>query len=306
MIAPPPDLWAVVVLYHPEAELLRRQFEATIEQVAGIVYCDNGGGEATLRQLGLLGRAGVHRMGDGDNRGLAEALNIGLAWLIDRGGRFALLLDQDSVPEPGMVGSLHRLHLEAGAGPPVAAVGPAVFDALQGRLAPFGQARPLSRRLVPPPGTRDDVPFEVSYLITSGTVLSVAALRAIGLMESGLFIDSIDYEWCFRARARGHRLLATYGTFLRHRRGQRLQRTWAGVAVRIHPPPRLRSIYRNQVRLSFRGYVPWTWKVRSAIELAVRLAVFGLLVPGRAANLGAIGSGVAEGMRLGWRDLTAS
>lgn len=299
------EVWAVVVLHHPEPALLRRQFAATIEQVGGIVYYDNGAGAAALAALGLAGRADVERLGNGDNRGLAEALNAGLAFLGGRGCRFALLLDQDSVPEPQMVARLRAAHRAAeGQDPPVAAVGPAVFDELLGRLAPFGQARSLPRRLVP--AVPDQEPFEVSYLITSGTLLALAALERIGPMEGRLFIDSIDYEWCFRARARGHRLLATYGTFLRHRRGQRLVRAWPGLRVRLHPTQRLFSIYRNQVRLSFRGYVPLTWKLRSAVELAVRLALFALVVPGRGANLVAIGRGIAEGLRLGWAERTGT
>jgi rhamnosyltransferase len=285
--------WAVVVLHHPDLALLHRQFEAVSPQVEGIVYCDNGAGAAALGTLGLDGEAGVHRIGDGANCGLASALNDGLRFATARGAAFVLLLDQDSTPDPDLVERLRGGYLGAGAGRPVAAVGPAIFDDLLGRRAPFGQALALRHRLVPrdPRGF-----FEVSYLITSGALIPVAALTSVGEMEEDLFIDSIDHEWSFRARARGHRLLATYDTCLRHRRGERLHRAWCGLRVRLHPPFRLFFIYRNQVRLFLRGYVPWTWKVRSSIELVLRMALLAALVPGRGPALRAMLRGVCEGL----------
>lgn len=302
-----PEIWAVVVLYRPEPALLAQQFAALGPQVRGVLYYDNGGGQEALAGLGLLGAPGVRCLGGDGNRGLASALNAGLRAAIEAGADFALLLDQDSAPASEMVARLHQAYL-AGGGPGanVAAVGPALFDTLLGRVVPFGQALRLSRRLVP--RAPDHHPFEVSYLITSGTLLATPVLASVGLMEAGLFIDSIDYEWCARARARGHRLLASYGASLRHRRGEGLHHAWPGLRIRLHPASRLLSIYQNQVRLLFRGYMPVRWRLRAIVDLAVRMWLLALFVPGRARHLGAMLRGIGRGLRLGWaeRALTPS
>jgi rhamnosyltransferase len=282
---------AVVVLYQPDHELLRTQLEATRPQVDGIVYYDNGAGRAALAAIGALDAPGVRCVGDGNNCGLAEALNRALE--AAREAAFVLLLDQDSVPAPDMVAVLR-----AGHGPGVAAVGPSLFDALEGRVERFGQAVSLLDR----PVRKDGRTFPVYYLITSGTLVESKALAEIGPMESSLFIDAIDFEWCYRARARGYRILGTYGTQLRHHRGEHLLRPLPGITVRVHSAQRLFYMYRNHVRLCFRGYMSLVWKVRGAKDLFWRLVGYALFVPERRRHLGAIARGIAEGWRLGRAD----
>jgi rhamnosyltransferase len=280
---------AVVVLYRPDPTVLRRQLEATRPQVDQVIYYDNGGGRAAFEALGP--GPGVRLVGDGENCGLAEALNRALATAV--GADFALLLDQDSVPAPGMVAVLQAHH-----GPGVAAVGPSLFDALEGRVERFGQALSLKDRLV----REDDRPFPVRYLITSGTLVDMKALAEVGAMESSLFIDAIDFEWCYRARARGYRILGTYGTRLHHHRGEHLVRPFPGITVRVHSSQRLFYMYRNHVRLCFRRYMSLIWKLRGAKDLMWRMLGYLLFVPGRRQHLSAIARGVAEGWRLGRGD----
>lgn len=301
----PAAVWAVVVLYNPEADAVRRQHAATSPQVAGIVYYDNGRGRETLAQLGLLDRPEVRLVGDGENRGIAEALNGGLALVqaMTPPPAFALLLDQDSVPSAGMVAHLVGDYRKVTRdGQQVAAIGPGIFDALHGRLEGFGQAVDFRKRRFTT-HTPDGRPFEVFYLITSGTLVPVALLPALGLMEASLFIDAVDFEWSFRARARGYRLLATYATTLEHRRGERLHRPLPGVGIRLHSTRRLFYMYRNHFRLCFRRYMPPVWKIRGLWYLLVRATLFILFVPGRLANLAAIARGTWEGLRLGVADV---
>jgi rhamnosyltransferase len=298
------DVWAVVVLHHPDAELLRQQFAATMPQVQGIIYHDNGAGRSTLSQLGVLAQPCVRCLGDGNNLGLAEAFNRGLELLVEMQARFALLLDQDSLPARDMVQCLRAADRQGRRdGTRVAAIGPAIYDTWRGRLEPFGQATSLRRRLVS--RARDNEPFDVSYLISSGTMLYLPALAEIGPMESGLFIDSIDYEWSFRARARGHRLLATYGTILQHRRGERLHRPLPSVRLRLHSPQRLFFIHRNQVRLCFRRYISLAWKGRAITELVLRMALSLLFGPDRRRRLAASMRGIVQGLRQGRTDRAA-
>lgn len=300
------DAWAIVVLYHPNHDLLRQQFEATVTQVRGIVYCDNGGGTAALAQLGLLSRPGVACIGDGDNQGLAAALNDGLSFVQAKPAAFAFLLDQDSIPAPGMLAKLHEgCRREIDKGEKIAAIGPSIFDSLQGRIEHIGQAVAPSMRRVPAASQAVHEPFDVTYVITSGTLVNLACLEDVGSMDASLFIDSVDCEWCFRARSRGYRVLATYETALHHRQSDGLLHPMPGVYIRLYSPMRLYYIYRNHARLCYRQYVHWTWKVGRTMDLLVNTLAFALFVPGRAANLMAMCKGIWEGLQQGRADRRA-
>lgn len=298
----PVGVCAIVVLYRPEPALLRAQFDAVRPQVETVLYVDNGGGRNVLQATGIAGSGGVELLGDGDNLGLGSALNAALTLL---GGRreahppeYALLLDQDSVPDPAMVaGLLAGFAAGRPAGRPVAAVGPAIVDVLHDRPEYFTRLRlPLNRRITSTADAGTDF-FEVDFLITSGSLVHLPVLSDVGLMDDSLFIDSLDFDWSFRARAKGYALLATFTTTLQHRRGDEVARGPAGLAIRVHSPTRLYYMHRNRVRLYTRGYVPMAWKVHDVGRMLVKFALLMVLAPRKAATARAVVCGIADGVR---------
>lgn len=304
---PRPDVWAVVILHRPDADGVRRQHDALRAQVAGIVYYDNGGGRAALDALGLTDGDGLRCVGDGENVGIAEGLNRGLACARERGAQSALLLDQDSVPAATMVAELEACRARAAAHDPrVAAVGPAILDELRGEPEGFGHAVSRQARRTPADAAAREAPVEVNYLITSGTLVPLSVIDDVGAMEADLFIDAVDFEWSFRARARGYKLYGAYGALLHHRRGERLHRVpLFGARIRVHSPTRHFYIFRNHLRLCFRPYMPTSWKLLGAWYLVRRLALFGLLVPPRVGHLAAMARGTWRGLSQGLADRRA-
>ncbi|HRW18357.1 MAG TPA: glycosyltransferase family 2 protein [Dermatophilaceae bacterium] len=286
---------AVVVLYHPELPLLAAQQVAVLEQVDELVYIDNGGGQEAVEALaaGAVDPR-VSVIGRGVNVGLARALNDGLAHVRQSSAAYALLLDQDSVPEPGCVATLLR-GLDVAA--EVVAAGPAIRDELTGQVEHFARLRlPLNSRIDPkhPPVSEF---FDVDFLITSGTLLRMDLLERAGPMDDALFVDCIDFDWSFRARSRGLRLIATFATTLSHRRGDQIHQLPGGLPLRIHSATRLYYMHRNRVRLYRRGYVPLAWKVHDIGRLVVKLALLLTFVPGRAARASAVARGLRDGLR---------
>ena len=97
---------AVVVTFQPELAALLLQIKALRPQVARLVVVDN----ASTADLAAWCRAAapqvdaVLRMEH--NLGIGGAQNHGIAWARTQGASHVLLMDQDSVPEPGMVGQL--------------------------------------------------------------------------------------------------------------------------------------------------------------------------------------------------------
>ena len=297
----PAAVQAVVVTYQPDPALLLEQYHALRGQVERVVYVDNGGGRQALAEV--ADAPDVVLLGSGENAGLASALNLALARLATEGVEFALLLDQDSLPDPGLVDTLLRGFTaprepeEARRRPGVAAVGPAILDQLEGRAEYFARLRLFGNTRIHSAADVATEFFDVDFLITSGTLLHLPTLADIGPMDEELFIDSVDFEWSFRARARGYALLATFSATLRHRRGDDLCHTPLG-PLRIHSPSRLYYMHRNRIRLYRRGYVPIAWKVHDLGRWLVKLALLMMFAPDRRGRLAAVTRGLRDGLRL--------
>lgn len=291
------QVWAIVVLYHPEPGLVEAQYAAVQSQVDRVVYVDNGGGREALSVVFTRSAEGsaVEVIGDGVNLGLGAALNAALERATQSDAAYALLLDQDSIPEPDMVANLRRgFDLDRGT---VLAVGPAILDELTGRLEYFARlGLPVNRRVHTAQQAGAEF-FDVDFLITSGTLVQVDLLAQAGVMDAELFIDSIDFDWSFHARSRGFRLLATFSAVLRHRRGDDVQHLPGGRVLRLHSSTRAYYMHRNRVRLYRRPYVPLAWKVHDVVRMVVKLAVMAVFAPDRRGKLTAALRGLRDGLR---------
>ena len=94
---------AIVVLYHPDQEAVERLLSSLIGQVNTVFAIDNTPGSTPTR-LAFLDAFGepVSYVPLGENRGIAEAQNIGIELSMKGGYSHVLLLDQDSTLSPGL------------------------------------------------------------------------------------------------------------------------------------------------------------------------------------------------------------
>ena len=142
--------------------------------------------ERILNQVPLLKREDV--LFNGNHNGLAGALNLGIRHLLTRGaGGWIFFFDQDTEIKANFLSNIasdlsseNRIDLIN------SVYGTAYSD---GVTAEFDQ--PMDRLVV----SRD--------LITSGSFLSISAVKRIGLYIDELFIDSLDHEYCLRAKRFG-------------------------------------------------------------------------------------------------------
>ena len=97
---------AILVTYHPDAELAAR-LRRIDPQVGAIVIVDNGSTDAEVRMLhDIATDPKIHLMLNRQNLGVARALNLGVGCAESLGYSLALLLDQDTSVEAGMVQTL--------------------------------------------------------------------------------------------------------------------------------------------------------------------------------------------------------
>lgn len=293
---PGADVCAVVVTYHPDPLLLPVMLARIGPQVGRVLLIDNATRDARFDRVldgPLPANCTVQR--NQTNEGLGAAFNRGAQVAAELRAHFVLLLDQDSDVAPDMVAQLLDAHARVAAEGPVAAVGPCFVDGRSGARAPFVRIGfPFNRKLGCEPG---DV-VACDFLISSGSLIPLAAYNDIGGMDESLFIDNIDIEWCFRATARGYRLYGVGAAGMQHRIGDRLQRLPAGLGeVIVHSPLRLYYMTRNRVLLYRRPETPGIWVAQDVPRLLLKFLRLCCFVVPRARNARAMLAGARDGWR---------
>jgi len=266
MIVPRPgDVCAVFVTYHPDAGF-RDRVQRLLPQVGGAVIIDNHSDPsalAMLRELAAVTRSEL--VENDDNHGVATALNQGMRHAKQRGFRWVITFDQDSLAAPNLIENMLDV---------CAALGERELDRL-GVLGTNHLDRNSRRTHVPLVDGRAFI--EQKTVITSGSLMSVPAYDAIGPFREDLFYGSIDHEYCLRARAKGYGVLIALEPLLEHAIGEQTRRFTVNYAA-----PRWYYVVRNALLVS-KQYLARDpgWAVWRTYRLLGRSAGVLLLEPQR-------------------------
>jgi rhamnosyltransferase len=281
---------AVVVFYNPDAACIERA-----NRLAARMHCvvvDNTPDVRPASELGLAGA--IEYLANGENAGIATAINQGVEALMRGGFDMAIIFDQDSEPPASLFTELPKVIDAANAsGGRVALAGPAYEDARLRGLAPFVRFKWGTLERILPQG---DQPIEVDFLISSGSCINLRWWSSIGPMDDALFIDFVDLEWCVRAKQKGYRVLGVPWVHMSHELGGEPVRV-LGRAYPMHSPLRHYYLFRNAVVLIGRSYVPWTWKSSELVKFPVRLVIYSLMPSQRMAHLKMALLGMWDGIR---------
>lgn len=267
-----PKVFAIVVAYHPSMNAMTSLINATAHQVSELVVVDNTPFPSDDLSKALMQHTHLHYIALNANMGIAYAHNKGIEWAHQQGADYVLLLDQDSVPADDMVKKLLVRH--EGNQPLhdlTAAVGPAYQDPRTGMRSYFMVSRfgfPYRYKLQNNYSPKEIV--NVSFLISSGTLISMARLLAIGGMRSNYFIDHVDTEWCFRARAKGYQLIGDHDALMHHSLGDKVKRIWLIYMrnVSYHSPLRDYYMFRNTLLLICDVKISIIWQLFLLFRLA--------------------------------------
>lgn len=291
------EVVAVVVTYQPDQLRLGALLDAVAAQAEHVVVVDNGSAENVADMIAASGRATIHLISLGKNLGIAAAHNAGIAWARLQNAKYVMLMDQDSEPDTGMVAALKLMHEQLNAaGNKVAAIGPRSRDRQTGRLAPHVRFGGL--RFAPVACDRGQQVVKTDLLISSGSLISLATLDALGGMDEQLFIDQVDTEWILRARARGYLAWGHCTATMGHSLGEWRRRVWLGRwrEVPLHKPFRYYFMIRNSVLLQRRGYPCWAWRRLDAIRLLQMTVFVTMFHPQRWSALGKMLLGLRDGI----------
>jgi len=232
----PSDVCAVITTHRPDDGLPDRVTRVRV-QVGLVVIVDDGGSADNVTRLqGWFPKtAGVILHHNEANVGIAAALNTGVAIAKSHGYRWVLTLDDDTVVEPDMVRNLiEAWNLAAGqSGKPVAVMGMAYRDSHTGEM----ERCPPDRRML----------VEKRGIITAGSLVPLDVYDRIGPFREDFFIDSVDYDFCLRARAAGFRVVKVCRLGMCHAVGTTLRRRlgWLTLETTNHSPLRRYYACRN-------------------------------------------------------------
>jgi rhamnosyltransferase len=270
------EILAVVVSYNGAATL-RETVEALRPQVGEVCIVDNGSDGATqtlLTPLGQLPGVSVTRLGE--NLGIAHALNVGARRARESGHPWLLTMDQDSVADAGMIAA-YRAALAARPG--MVSLAPSIVG--EGSAPSSG-------------------PVEVvGYAITSGNLVRVSVVEAVGGWEESFFIDSVDFDFCLRVRRAGHAIHRVPAATLRHRLGEaRELPRFVRRFYSEHSPRRRYYISRNVLYMAERHLFRFPlFIVKLLVSHLAQLVAVGFFDPRPLASYGATLRGVGDFLR---------
>jgi rhamnosyltransferase len=274
----------IVVTYHPDADFGQRilQLSARFSQV---FIVDNGSNDIARAMLkAVASEPKIKLIANSDNRGIAVALNQGMQQGLDDGFGWAVTLDQDTVVFPDLLETLLAVHATCGHAKVL--IGGNYLNINKGRNfvdCAEGGSGFLERKT----------------LITAGTLVPLQASIGMGGFRGDYFIDSVDHEFCLRARAHGFRILISCKPVMSQHIGTKIEASawWSKFASFNHSAIRKYYIARNTL-VTARDYCfrEPAWSLRQIWRLLSDFASIILFESNKYRKASAFMSGIRDGL----------
>lgn len=295
------NVTAIVVTYNPDEATLLSNLSALLSQTKIVIVVDNGSSSDTQKIIQSIGSErvkSIHLLALEHNYGLGKAYNAGIKMARSLEATFVLLMDQDSISEPGMVSLLRSTYYKLiKQEKHVGAVGARYRNSVSAK--PSGFVRVTRFRFSRFACKEKETFVRADFLISSGSLIPLKVLDHVGGMDSDLFIDHVDTEWCFRAQSKGFEIYGVCGAVMLHSLGDRQTRIWWGRrrTISFHQPFRYYYMFRNSVLLWHRPYMPQKWKRADKLRLLYFLFFFSIFSPNRGTNFRMMLKGLIDGFK---------
>ena len=268
---------AVVVSFN-DGHALKKTVAALAPQVGKVVIVDNGSDPETLKCIAELeAELGIKSVCCPENMGVGAALNIGVSIAREEKFEWLLTMDQDSVAAPKMVTEM----LVSAEKCQDAAV-----------ICPTLTADKIDKKI------KDKI---TGSAITSGNLVRIRYLQAVGDYNESYFIDSVDFEFNLRVRNAGYKIIRCGAAKLSHRLGE--AKTFCFMRLRyrytLHAPIRRYYMYRNHVCLVMKfWYKNPVFLIKKTIMAVAAMVEIAVLDPRRWGNFKMIWRGLLDGFKL--------
>lgn len=252
----------VVTTYNPEMLSFSENLACYAAQAGSVVVCDNSDvssvKEEIERLLDTIPNAIL--LCFNENLGIAEAQNRGIKLAASQGAAYFIEMDQDSsLPADYVERIIRSYQYLIDAGHAVGGVGPVAVSAKDGAYY-HGVKEPKGL-------------MRVEKTLSSGFFFSLEAFKAVGDKDSDLFIDYVDWDWCWRSNVKGLGVFVDTELTMQHMLGEG-HRKILFFSVGMPAPIRHYYQYRNGLYMLTRRHVPLRWKFERAVILLLKLPVY--------------------------------
>lgn len=201
---------AGITLFHPDLERLKENIDSIVSQVDEVVCIDNGSDNISgIKEL-LKEYDKISLVENGENVGIAKALNQMFIYAKENAHEWVLTLDQDSVCPENLM-SEYKKHLS--------------IDKL-GMLCPLVD----DRNYVNVEEQNGEIE-EVQRCITSASLVPVTVWETVGGFLEELFIDFVDHDFCAKLQESGYKIIRVNAVHLLHEIGNGKDHKLAGIKI---------------------------------------------------------------------------
>ena len=230
----------IIITYAPEIELLTKAIQSMVQQVRRIYIVDNTPTRADSLKI-FQDNNKIEIIYLDDNMGIAYAQNIGIKKSLENSSDFIVLSDQDTIYPKNYIEDM--LKIENSQYDKVIAMTPLFKDTV-GNNDNEGFILKGFKKIFPKNGL-----YEVFQTIASGKILNTKYLNDVGLMDEELFIDWVDFEWCWRAGKKGYKIIGNADVLITHQLGDEIAKNWYK-DITLRSPIRHYYITRNAFYLA--------------------------------------------------------
>lgn len=184
------DISIVVVLYNE----LPKPYIFDVKD-CNIILVDN----TPNRNLKISG-INIHYIPLFKNTGIAKALNVGLQTAKELSSKWVLTMDQDSELSPNMI--------------------PEYIKFISSNSEKIGLLAPLINMYAGEEKQASNTYCRIDEAITSGSLISMEAFDNVGGFKEELFIDGVDFEFCWNLKKHGYSIYQLNSVVMQHQLGE--------------------------------------------------------------------------------------
>ena len=263
---------AVIVTYNPNIAEFLAYYESNKREVSHTIIVDNSEDKATQKELYKLSNdldTDVVQLFE--NMGIAYAQNIGIKKVQESNSYdFILFLDQDSLLSKGTTKTYLEYYTKLCQDYPIACIG----------VGCSGN-----------PDSSESGAYEVQQIISSGSFCPVSVFTDVGLMDEELFIDFVEFDWCWRAVSQKYKIYSIKEIVLGHQEGDGKIKIF-GQKIVVPSPIRHYYQYRNFLNLLHKPYVPLAWKIKMFFKIIIKTPIYIIFLDQKFKRLKFIVSGI--------------
>lgn len=228
----------IIILYNPNLSQLQKTIESISFQVNKVLLVDNGKNFISF----LSSYNNVEYIQLGDNYGIAYAQNVGIKKAREFNSEYILFSDQDTTFPSDYVINMFKIYHELEQnGIKIASLAPSFLNANDiVRSQPFICLENNKIKLK----CYDSGTHKVAHSISSGQIVKTSFFNLVGDFNETLFIDYVDFEWCWRAESKGFENFQTADVIINHKIGDN-SKNFINRKVIIRSPLRFYYMIRN-------------------------------------------------------------